>query len=51
MRHSAWMSQEKHKALWLLTQWGRVTQIYVGNLTILGLDTGLSPVAPFTNMV
>ena len=27
----------------LLTQWGRVTQICVGNLTIIGSDNGLSP--------
>ena len=27
----------------LLTQWGRVTHICVGNITIIGLDNGLSP--------
>ena len=27
----------------LLTHWGRVTHICVGNLTIIGLDNGLSP--------
>ena len=27
----------------LLTHWGRVTHIYVGNLTIIGSDNGLSP--------
>ena len=27
----------------VLTHWGRVTQIYVGNLTIIGSDNGLSP--------
>ena len=26
-----------------LTHWGRVTHIYVGNLTIIGPDNGLSP--------
>ena len=26
-----------------LTHWGRVTQIYVGKLTIIGSDNGLSP--------
>ena len=26
-----------------LTHWGRVTHIYVGNLTIIGSDNGLSP--------
>ena len=26
----------------LLTHWGRVTHIYVGNLTIIGSDNGLS---------
>ena len=27
----------------VLTHWGRVTHIYVGNLTIIGSDYGLSP--------
>ena len=27
----------------VLTHWGRVTHIYVGNLTIIGPDYGLSP--------
>ena len=27
----------------LLTHWGRVTHIYVGKLTIIGSDNGLSP--------
>ena len=27
----------------ILTHWGRVTHIYVGNLTIIGSDNGLSP--------
>ena len=26
-----------------LTHWGRVTHIYVSNLTIIGSDNGLSP--------
>ena len=30
-------------ALCLLTHWGRVTHICVGNLTIIGQDNGLSP--------
>ena len=34
-----------------LTHWGRATHICVGNLTIIGSDNGLAPVAPFTNMV
>ena len=28
---------------WLLTHWGRVTHICVGNLTIIGSNNGLSP--------
>ena len=31
-------------ANFLLTHWGRVTHICVGNLTIIGSDNGLSPV-------
>ena len=27
----------------ILTHWGRVTHIYVGELTIIGSDNGLSP--------
>ena len=27
----------------MLTQWGRVTHVWVGNLTIIGSDNGLSP--------
>ena len=27
----------------VLTHWGRVTHIYVGNLTIIDSDNGLSP--------
>ena len=27
----------------ILTHWGRVTHIYVGNLAIIGSDNGLSP--------
>ena len=30
-------------ATMLLTLWGRVTHICVGNLTIIGSDNGLSP--------
>ena len=29
--------------LWLLTHWGRVPHICVGNLTIIGSDNGLTP--------
>ena len=29
--------------IYLLTHWGRVTHIYVANLTIIGSDNGLSP--------
>ena len=28
---------------WILTHWGRVTHVCVGNLTIIGSDNGLSP--------
>ena len=28
---------------WYLTHWGRVTHIFVGNLSIIGSDNGLSP--------
>ena len=31
------------KQLWVLTHWGRVTHIWVGKLTIIGSDNGLSP--------
>ena len=30
-------------SMYLLTHWGRVTHICVGNLTIIGSDNGLSP--------
>ena len=38
----------RYKVIWLLnllllTHWGRVTHICVGNLTIIGPDNGLSP--------
>ena len=33
----------KHKETHVLTQWGRVTHICVGKLTIIGSDNGLSP--------
>ena len=36
------ISQE-HMTFKLLTHWGRVTHICVGNLTIIGSDNGLSP--------
>ena len=29
--------------LWVLTHWGRVTRICIGNLTLIGSDNGLSP--------
>ena len=32
------------KTIGILTHWGRVTHISVSNLTIIGLDNGLSPV-------
>ena len=31
------------KGNWIFTHWGRVTHIYVGNLTIIGPDNGMSP--------
>ena len=45
------MSTKKFDAVWNhgtdvlthLTHWGRVTHTYVGNLTIIGSDNGLSP--------
>ena len=33
----------KNRVTDLLTHWGRVTHICVGNLTIIGSDNGLSP--------
>ena len=36
-------SVECHMGLRLLTHWGRVTDICVGKLTIIGSDNGLSP--------
>ena len=40
-----WQPTKKHIHIELeqLTHWGRVTHICVGNLTIIGLDNGLSP--------
>ena len=40
-----WQPTKKHIHLELeqLTHWGPVTHICVGNLTIIGLDNGLSP--------
>ena len=35
----------------ILTHWGRVTNIRVSKLTIIGSDNSLSPVAPFTKDV
>ena len=32
----------RHNMQWLLTHWGRMTHICVGNLTIIGSDNGLS---------
>ena len=38
------MLQRKYSLFWhTLTHWGRVTQIYVGNITIIASDNGLSP--------
>ena len=37
------MASLKWTVAWSLTHWGRVTHIYVGNLTIIGSDNGLSP--------
>ena len=38
----------------ILTHWGRVKQICVGNVTIIGSDNGLSPgrrqAIPYTNV-
>ena len=34
---------KSHKHHGILTHWGRVTHICVGNLTIIGSDNGLSP--------
>ena len=31
------------RKLFILTHWGRVTHIYISNLTIIGSDNGLSP--------
>ena len=36
-------SRNRNVSLRLLTHWGRVTHICVGNLTIIGSDKGLSP--------
>ena len=41
---NAWIPQiSTHTCVFLLTHWGRVTHICVGNLTIIGPDNGLSP--------
>ena len=32
-----------NRAFFILTHWGRVTHIWVGNLTVIGPDNGLSP--------
>ena len=39
------MGPRPDAAIWfsLLTHWGRVTHVRVGNLTIIGADNGLSP--------
>ena len=44
LHRNSWESIHLHFRLPpLLTHWGRVTHICVGNLTIIGLDNGLSP--------
>ena len=35
--------KDKDTDRYILSHWGRVTHICVGNLTIIGLDKGLSP--------
>ena len=32
-----------HKEVWIWTHYGRVTDIWVSNLTTIGSDNGLSP--------
>ena len=43
--YDCFMSSPLHGLVWkgLFTHWGRVTHIYVGNLTIIGPDNGLWP--------
>ena len=45
--HRKGFNTNEHNKSWfgrrVLTHWERVTHIFVGNLTIIGLDTGLSP--------
>ena len=44
LKHGSMFSlQHITEAIKLLTHWGRVTHICVGNLTIIGSDNGLSP--------
>ena len=45
LKHSSICSRERHQSdtTWVLTHWGRMTHIYVGKLTIIGSDNGLSP--------
>ena len=38
-----WVNYAAVSSMQLLTHWGRVTHIYVGKLTIIGSDNGLSP--------
>ena len=45
--HTAWKTPVEHGVYFnyqqpILTDWGRVTQVCVGKLTIIGSDTGLS---------
>ena len=43
---SLWHNELTHNGIMTshgITHWGRVTHIRVGNLTIIGLDNGLSP--------
>ena len=42
-KHQVCQNYHKWYFTWLLTHWGRVTHICVGNLTIIGPDNGLSP--------
>ena len=41
--HSISISRRHHAMITILTHWGRVTHICVGNLTIIGSDNCLSP--------
>ena len=41
--HCHYLTNPFHNRYESLTHWGRVTHIYVGKLTIIGSDNGLSP--------